>query len=89
MSATTKANATDLKAVAPRTIEAKKAGTVLKVAIHDTVLNIHARNYLAHNNIDMTQFFWGSDGKRTIIINVLDTVMIILYKLETMHTESS
>ena len=38
MSATIKANATDLKAVAPRTIEAKKAWIASKVAIHDTVL---------------------------------------------------
>jgi len=38
MSATTKAKATDLKAVAPRTIEAKKAWIASKVAIHDTVL---------------------------------------------------
>jgi len=53
------------------------------------MLYYHARNYLAHKNIDMTQFFWGSDGKRTIIINVLDAVIIILYRLETMDTESS
>jgi len=38
ISATTKAKATDLKAVAPRTIEVKKAWIASKVAIHDTVL---------------------------------------------------
>ncbi|GEM_PF-6394448 len=47
-----------------------------------------ARNYLAHNNIDMNKFFWGEDGNRRIISNVIDSVMIILYKLETINQES-
>lgn len=49
------------------------------------MLYYHSRNYLAHNNIDMTKFFWGIDGKRTVIINVLDSIMIILYKLATLE----
>lgn len=53
------------------------------------MLYYHARNYLAHNNIDMTQFFWGDDGKRTIITNVIDAVIILLYQLETMNTETN
>jgi len=48
----------------------------------------HARNYLAHNNIDMNKFFWGEDGSRIIISNVIDSVMIILYQLETINQES-
>ena len=42
----------------------------------------HSRNYLAHNNIDMNKFFWGEDGKRIVIATVIDSIMIILYKLE-------
>ena len=43
----------------------------------------HSRNYLAHNNIDMDKFFWGEDRKKTVISNVMDSVMIVLYKLAT------
>lgn len=42
----------------------------------------HSRNYLAHNNIDMNKFFWGEDGNRIVIATVIDSIMIILYKLE-------
>jgi len=41
-----------------------------------------ARNYLAHYNMNMDKFFWGNDGKRLIISNVIDSVLIILYKIE-------
>jgi len=48
-----------------------------------------SRNYLAHNNIDMTKFFWGDNGKKTVIINVMDSIMIILYKLATLEEHNT
>jgi len=41
-----------------------------------------ARNYLAHYNLNMDKFFWGDDGERLIVSNVIDSVLIILYKIE-------
>ncbi|MCG3665218.1 hypothetical protein L5F09_05605 [Aliarcobacter butzleri] len=41
-----------------------------------------SRNYLAHYNIDMDKFFWGLDGKRRIISNTLNSVIVILYRIE-------
>lgn len=49
----------------------------------------NARNYLAHNNIDMTKFFWGNEGNRVIISNVIDSIMIILYKLEIINRQTT
>lgn len=43
-----------------------------------------ARNYLAHNNIDMKKFFWGEDGERRIISKTISSVIIILYRIEMM-----
>ncbi len=45
-----------------------------------------SRNYLAHNNIDMDKFFWGEDRKQTVISNVMDSVMMVLYKLATLES---
>lgn len=49
----------------------------------------HSRNYLAHNNIDMNNFFWGDDGQRTVISNVIDSLLIILYKLSKVENEAT
>ncbi len=46
------------------------------------------RNYLAHYNIDMEKFFWGEDGKRLVVSNVLDSIMIILYRMEIMKRQA-
>lgn len=43
-----------------------------------------SRNYLAHYNIDMNKFFWGVDGQRRIISNTINSVIVILYKIEVM-----
>lgn len=43
----------------------------------------NSRNYLAHNNINMSKFFFGDDGSRIIISNVMDSIIIILYKLNS------
>lgn len=42
-----------------------------------------SRNYLAHYNIDMNKFFWGEDRERRIISNTLNSVIMILYRIET------
>lgn len=47
----------------------------------------HSRNYVAHNNIALDKFFWGEDGNRTIINGALDSIMIILYKIEIMKND--
>jgi hypothetical protein len=49
----------------------------------------NARNYLAHNSLDMNKFFWGEDGSQKIISNVIDAIIIIIYKLETMNEVSN
>ncbi|MCT7610540.1 hypothetical protein N5U14_06745 [Aliarcobacter butzleri] len=41
-----------------------------------------SRNYLAHYNIDMDKFFWGLDGERRIVSNTLNSVIIILFRIE-------
>ena len=51
------------------------------------IIYYHARNYIAHNNIDMDKFFWGEDRQRTIISNVMDSIIIILYKLSITSRE--
>lgn len=38
------------------------------------------RNYLAHHNIKMNDFFWNNDRK--IASNTIDAVMLILYRIE-------
>jgi len=45
------------------------------------------RNYLAHNNINMNKFFWGEDGQKIIISGVIDSVILILYRIEMMKNE--
>jgi hypothetical protein len=45
------------------------------------IIYYHARNYLAHNNIDMNQFFHGRDKDRIIVGSVIDAVIIIIYLL--------
>ncbi|AFV97889.1 MULTISPECIES: hypothetical protein [unclassified Sulfuricurvum] len=62
--------------------------TKLEVLCHENeslekllMVYYHARNYLAHNNIDMDKFFWGDDGRRNIISNVLNAIIVILYRL--------
>lgn len=41
----------------------------------------HARNYLAHNNIDMEQFFRSENGRKNITHNVINSVMVTLFCL--------
>jgi len=48
-----------------------------------------SRNYLAHYNIDMDKFFWGEDRQRIILINLIDSIIIILYKLSITSREDN
>jgi len=47
------------------------------------IIYYHARNYLAHNNINMKQFFHGQDDDRLIVGSVVDAVIIIIYLLSS------
>lgn len=46
------------------------------------MLYIHARNYVAHNLVDFEKFFY--ENERKLISIVLDSILTILYYIETM-----
>lgn len=49
------------------------------------MLYIHARNYVAHNLVDFEKFFY--ENKRKLISVVLDSILTILYYIETTKFE--
>lgn len=70
-------------------IELKKLCEVSDSLEKYLMIYYHSRNYLAHKNIDMHEFFRVEDGNRVIIYNVISSMLVILYHIEINNKNKS